>query len=205
MTPLEIAEELVGLLTPGCNSNYIKIAGSLRRGRTNPKDIEIVCVPRLDITTDMFGNKVGTTSHLEAMIYTACLGNWAYDMKTKRNGPHYKRLRHVSGIACDLFITDEKRWGIIYTLRTGPGEFSQGLVTLAREQGRRVHEGLLHNHVFKRKMVQGADPHWVEIPCEKGEHCPLIIPTPEEIDFFTALGLRFLEPSQRTPEAITNS
>lgn len=199
MTLREVAEELVGLLTPACER--IEIAGSIRRGKPNPKDIEVVAIPKLVPVTDMFGIVVPMpeTNLLETCIEGVCEGDWAYDAVHKRNGPRYKRLRHVSGIACDLFITDSRRWGVIYTLRTGPSEFSQALVTLARKQGKRVNDGLLHNHRFIWNMTRDA-----EVPCDKGERCPLIIPTPEEIDFFTALGVRFLEPSQRTPEAITN-
>ena len=197
MNALEIAKELVSLLAPGCDRK--EIVGSLRRGVTKPKDIEIVAIPHITSTaiTDLFGGQVAAEeiNHLEAAIYTACLGDWAYDMAIKRNGPRYKRLRHHSGIACDLFLTDVKRWGAIYTIRTGPHKFSQMLVTRARHMGYRVHNGLLHGHTFS-KVTIGGKP--VEMPCEKGDTCPLIIPTLTEETFFSALKVEWLAPELRT-------
>jgi len=130
MTILEIANELVEILRPGCER--IEIAGSIRRGKVNPKDIEIVAIPRFteDADRDMFGNEYNPrrVNWLEANIFTALETGWGFDIAVRRNGSHYKRLMHHSGIACDLFITDARRWGAIYTIRTGPGQFSQMLV-----------------------------------------------------------------------------
>ena len=201
MTILEIASSLVELLRPGCER--IEIAGSLRRGKANPKDIEIVAIPQLSRVSkfDLFGNEcdIDETNHLESAIYSACLGNWAYDTTVKRDGPRYKRLRHHSGVACDLFIADARRWGAIYTIRTGPGEFSQRLVMRARRMGYRVHEGLLHGHTFRQHIVNGI---LREIPCEKGDACPLIIPTLTEEAFFSALKMDWTEPSARGIENV---
>ena len=201
MTILEIANSLVEILRPGCTC--IEIAGSLRRGSTTPKDIEIVTIPLISHTTetDLFGVKCGAIemNHLESAIYTACLGNWSYDLEVKRNGPRYKRLRHRSGVACDLLITDARRWGAIYTIRTGPDEFSKGLVTRARRMGYRVYEGLLHGHTFRQYHVNGQ---WKEKPCEKGDACPLIIPTLTEESFFTALKVDWIEPAARGAEKV---
>ena len=201
MTILEIANELVEILRPGCEC--IEIAGSIRRGKTTPKDIEIVAIPHFteDADRDMFGNEYNPRriSWLEANILTALETGWGFDSAVRRNGPHYKRLMHYSGVACDLFITDARRWGAIYTIRTGPGEFSQMLVTRARRRGYRVHEGLLHGHTFRQNNINGE---WKEIPCEKGDTCPLIIPTPTEKSFFDALNMAWIEPAARGVAAV---
>lgn len=204
MNALEIAHSLVATLSPGCER--IEIAGSLRRGKANPKDIEIVAIPHVTKSPirDMFGNEYDSEecNHLEAAIYTACLGDWAYDMAVKRNGPRYKRLRHISGIACDLFITDARRWGAIYTIRTGPGEFSQMLVSRARRLGMFVDEGLLHNH--RRAYRETWDGRTnIPLPCEKGDACPLIIPTPTEESFFAALKVDWIAPELRGVQKVT--
>lgn len=198
MTALEIAKSLIDILAPGCER--VEIAGSLRRGKTNPKDIEIVAIPSITERPirDMFGVEYDSESfnHLEAVLYTACLGDWAYDLTVKRNGPRYKRLRHASGIACDLFIADVRRWGAIYAIRTGPGEFSQTLVTRAHKLGMFVDGGLLHHH--RRAYRETGDGHaTIPLPCEKGEACPLVIPTLTEEAFFSALGVRWIAPELR--------
>lgn len=198
MTILKVANALIEILRPGCER--IEMAGSIRRGKPDPKDIEIVAIPCLmnQFETDMFGNPYNfeTVNHLETAIYTACLGDWAYDSTVKRNGPRYKRLKHHSGIACDLFITDAWRWGAIYTIRTGPAEFSQMLVMRAHKLGMFVDNGLLHQH--RRAYQETEDGHaTIPLPCPKGDACPLIIPTPTEEKFFAALKVDWIAPEIR--------
>jgi len=198
MTILEIANSLVETLRAGCER--IEIAGSLRRGKTNPKDIEIVAIPHFtdDEDRDMFGNEYNRrrVNWLEANIFTALETGWGFDKEVRRDGPRYKRLIHHNGVACDLFITDIRRWGAIYTIRTGPGEFSQMLVTRAHKLGMFVDGGLLHQH--RRTYRETQDGHaTVPLPCPKGDACPLIIPTHNEEAFFDALGMNWIEPISR--------
>ena len=191
---LGIALRLVEDLESGCTR--IEIAGSLRRGKPEVKDIEIAAIPRVTIETieDMFGDSCGT---VEVFHFEEHLGNlldlelgweWELDPVQRRNGPRYKRLRHkIAGICCDLFLTTERGWGGCLAIRTGPWDFSRALVTLARRQWKHVADGYLVHHHPKPK---GG--------CPKGSSCPLIVPTPEEADFFAALDLPWIEPCDRT-------
>lgn len=193
-----IAQSLVEQLRSACIR--IAIAGSVRRRKPEPNDIEIVAVPSIGHyqISDLFGDTVEQhiVNHLDDAIDTLIdCGAWEFDPVTRRNGPRYKRLRHAaSGLCCDLFITDARRWGVIYTIRTGPGDFSKALVTYAHQRKMFVESGLLHGHppLFdaERKVV----------PCPLGEECSQIIETPEERDVFAALGLLWVDPSQRRPE-----
>ena len=93
-------------------------------------------------------------------------------------------------MACDLFLTTARGWGGALAIRTGPAEFSQALVTLALRQRKCVADGyLLHGH-----------PRFAKGGCSRGALCPLILPTPEETDFLSALGLPWCEPRDRTAE-----
>lgn len=183
--PQALAAQLCAVLASACER--LEIAGSIRRGKPDPKDIELVAIPHV-ITVpqnDMFGTPVSEHSSslldmsLEQLVE---LEGWEYDQVVKRNGPRYKRLRHVaSGVCCDLFITTPERWGVIFTIRTGPADFSQELVTRALRRGLKVDDGRLWR--LHRDNTRSE------------------IQTPTEQDFFAALGLPYLEPAQRRLEA----
>ncbi len=193
-----LARELVGFLAAGCVR--IEIAGSLRREKPEPGDIEIVAIPSLGAyeVRDLFEQVVErhVVTHLDqALALLLDEEAWVFDTEVKRNGPKYKRLKHVaSGICCDLFITDRRRWGYTFTVRTGPAEFSHALVTRALNHGQFFRDGLLHAHAPEFEMKQGKRE---TKPCPLGETCPNIIETPEEIDVFNVLGLTYIEPRLR--------
>jgi DNA polymerase/3'-5' exonuclease PolX len=195
-----IAYSLIEQLSSACTR--LLIAGSIRRGKPEPNDIEIVAIPYIGFFTvrDMFGAiaEEHAVNHLDEALSTLYgLHEWSLDWETKRNGPNYKRLRHLNtGICCDLFITDARRWGIIATIRTGPGEFSKALVSYARRQTMFVQGGLLHRH------APTLDLSGVVLPCPSGDSCMRIVETLEEGDVFKALGLPWIEPQRRTPEAL---
>jgi DNA polymerase/3'-5' exonuclease PolX len=190
---LRLAIGLRLALEPGCTR--IEIAGSVRRLKPEPHDLEIVAIPKIEEreARDLFGGQVGVHRVNVFEIVLAELlarGEWEFDPLLKRNGPKYKRLRHVaSGMCCDVFLATPAGWGGALAIRTGPADFSQGLVTLARRQRKHVADGyLVHGHM----KAEGG--------CPKGSSCPLIIPTLEELDFLGALGLPWCEPRDRTAE-----
>lgn len=195
-----LARELLAQLAPACDR--IMIAGSLRRQKPEPKDIELCCIPSLGVyeVRDMFDLVSNThvvnrlTDLLATFIHPG--GPWQYDTETPRNGEKYKRLRHVtSGICCDLFITDVRRWGYTFTVRTGPAEFSHALVTRALHQHRFFRDGLLHAHAPEFEMKQGKRE---AKPCPQGDACPHILETPDEPALFAGLGLDYIEPTRRS-------
>jgi DNA polymerase/3'-5' exonuclease PolX len=192
-----LADELAEALSPGCER--VSVAGSVRRGKPEVHDLEIVAIPRSEFVAT--GNLFGEMSELEIDHFGPTLrevldsGRWMFDHVLKRNGPRYKRLRDErTGVCCDLFLATPAGWGGALAIRTGPSDFSQALVTLALRQGKHVADGyLIHGHP---KPDRG---------CPAGAACPLIVPTPEETDFLSALGLPFLAPEHRTIEAIRHA
>jgi len=188
----QLAVALSLALEPGCER--INVAGSVRREKPEPHDLEIVAIPRIERVST--GNLFGEMSELEVDHFEPALnavleaGLWEFDPVLKRNGPRYKRLREVrTGMCCDVFLATYAGWGGAMVIRTGPADFSHDLVTLALRQRKHVADGyLVHGHM---KSENG---------CPKGSSCPLIIPTLDELAFFGALGLPWCEPKDRTAE-----
>jgi DNA polymerase/3'-5' exonuclease PolX len=183
----QLADELVEALRPGCER--IALAGSLRRSKAQPRDIEICAVPLRETgyaSVDLFGDPYDFRDDslldetIEVVIATSA---WDFDTNVRRNGPKYKRLLdHRTGVACDLFIADADNWGNIFTIRTGPGDFSQALVTRARRLGLKQDGGYLwRTHRDGTRTV---------VVCR------------EELDYFAALQVPWLEPAARTVDAL---
>lgn len=186
----QLAQDLCDTLAPGCER--IEIAGSIRRGKPDPKDIELVAIPRVSDEMqelDLFGNVTATIecNHLHnalQQLYANGTGAWTLDPDLPRNGPKYKRLKYWGQppVCCDLFITTPESWGVIFTIRTGPGDFSKELVTRARRLSMQVDGGQLwRTHRDGKRDV---------------------VPTPTEAAFFEALGLPYLVPAERTTQAL---
>jgi DNA polymerase/3'-5' exonuclease PolX len=163
---LEAAKKIYDLLAPVCQR--IEVAGSLRRGKPDVGDIEMVCVPMPK--TDLLGNEYLDTAEI---VYT--LARAGYTMP-RFNGEHFKQFS-VGPCNCDLFITTMPQWGVIYTIRTGSAEFSHRLVT-TRQKG-----GLLPSHLkVKDGRVWNGDD---------------ALDTRTEEDLFIALGLKWISPKDR--------
>lgn len=172
-----IADEICCLLSPFCER--IAIAGSIRRKRPEVGDVEIVCAPKLQ-ATGLFGD--GLPVDLVSVCCDTYLesGRMAHRLDKngrKSYGQKFKRLL-FEGFPLDLFsVLDQAQFGVIFTIRTGPAEFSKRLVTQKAWGGLmpenfRVNDGYLWN---------GAE----SVSC------------PEEIDFFRAIGAGWILPEQR--------
>ena len=182
-----IAGGLVLNLENFCTS--IAIGGSLRRLKPVVKDIEIICTPIIEEHRDLFGNLISLRSRLEDIAWIS----WG---KVIKNGLRYKQIELFQGINLDLFIClPPSHWGVLYTLRTGPDDFSRLCVT------RRNLGGYLPSdcHVKDNQVWRGGT--WVpgDIPnpelghWEGGE----VIPMPEESDFLKFLNLGWIPPEER--------
>jgi DNA polymerase/3'-5' exonuclease PolX len=117
----EIANRIITSLEPFCER--IVVAGSVRRGKPDVKDIEILAKPFSGIT-DLGGNLV------PADVDVSSLG------RVLKNGPKYKQIALSEGINLDLFlVTPPAQWGVLLAIRTGPADFSKRLVSIRRFGG----------------------------------------------------------------------
>lgn len=164
-----VALYVVDRLQPGCER--IEVAGSVRREQATVGDVEIVAVPKFRLEPkNLF------ESHWVSLldIEVARLG------VVLKGGDKYKQIRVLNRYTVDLFIQpDPATWGVNFALRTGSADFSKWLVTAAAcggalPEGMRVRDARL----------------W-----EAGRAEPL--DTPEEVDFFRALGQAWVPPQER--------
>lgn len=163
-----IAEELKELLAPACER--IEIAGSIRRQKPEPSDIELLCIPRF----------VGGVDQLDRELGCLMLKQIFDHRRNKRGsimyGPKNKLLLHKpSGIGVDIFSTTEECWPVALVVRTGGKSTNQEIATRAIERGMRF-------HAYGRGFTL---PDGGELVCLR------------EVDVFQAVGLRYLDPWER--------
>jgi DNA polymerase/3'-5' exonuclease PolX len=126
---LKIAEKYLEQLKPSCHR--IELGGSLRRKKNIIHDIEIVCVPFINLFTD---------EPIAEFINT--VNQW---QKIKGN-PEGKLTQRMlpEGISLDLFICNPENWGAIFLIRTGDWEFSKYWVdTVVKRNGYKQEGGYL--------------------------------------------------------------
>lgn len=177
-----IAKDVMAVLSPACTR--IAVAGSIRRGKEDVKDIEIVAAPDLSLMPTWkpleFGKPVHR-QHKTKLDEILALQRDHFKIKFEKQGDKYKKFTLIDyGISVDLFlVTAPASWGVQYLIRTGPADFSHWMVTQKR------YGGALPNGV---RVRDGSV--WDE---EDGHKYPM----PEEEDFLQLCGLGWLEPCQR--------
>lgn len=163
----QVAVEIVSKLTPYCDK--VEVAGSIRRGRANVHDIDIVAVPNEDklLAGGFFGRQ-----HL--------ISTMAYPAEPRTNGTKIATFLHKGrtieeDIAVDIYWATPETWGTLLLIRTGSKEHNIKLCMLARDKGWKLHasgEGLFD--AYDRRIASSA---------EEG--------------IFAALGLPFIPPGKR--------
>jgi len=185
----QIAEEIVTRLSLSCLR--VEIAGSVRREKSDCGDIEIVCIPRfIDAPqADLFGDTTVKQSALVARLGQLAEDGFLRSRPAEANGERYKKMWVMDGareiIQLDLFIVNppEQQWGAVLAIRTGSSDFSKWLVTPKRQGG-----------AMPSYLKQKGGALW---RVGKGEP-DVMIATPEEIDYFNALGIEYVEPRDRS-------
>lgn len=162
-----IANNILKILEPACQR--VTIAGSIRRCKPYPHDIELLCIPKYVDSVDMLDAKIQT------MIYFDMLGYRLNKLGSKVYGPKNKLLVHPSGIGVDVFSTDHQCWPVALVVRTGGERTNKEIAFRAIERGMRFHA---YGKGFTR--ADGS-----ELICQS------------EADVFRAVGLAYKEPWER--------
>lgn len=177
--PLEkaagLAKALKSLLEPACEK--IEIAGSIRRGKPETADGEIVAIPRWDDGRNALLHLMDTLvdqGQIQKAIVTDKNGK-----QVQRWGDLYRKVQY-QGFPVDVFLTDAESWGYQFALRTGPGDANMLVMT-------------------KLKYAKPKPPFSIEKGALWQDDQRLAVRTEEE--FFTLLGLPYMEPWQRSEAA----
>ena len=170
------AEAFAEQIRPFCHQ--VEIAGSIRRGKPDVGDVEVVCEPRVTQVkqSSLFGDDrsvselVALYARLDGLATAGDLG------RPTKSGDRYRQYPvPVLGCALDLFIVrPPAQWGVILAIRTGPASFSAELMRRAKQQGYEVRGGAL------QRQSDGAT-------------CL----TPDEDDVFDRLGWKWIAPQDR--------
>lgn len=163
-----IARRCVETLRPYCDR--IEIAGSIRRRKPEPGDIEIVAIPNGYELRDMLEEVVETGRDPRFAPAVESLGT------VLKGNPHSGRFIQVAlpeGITLDLFLATPENWGLIFAMRTGPAEYSHRVLACGWVmKGYHSIDGML---------------------CTVGHK----VPVHEEEDLFNLIGVPWIPPEDR--------
>lgn len=110
-----------------------EIVGSVRRQKPfDIKDIEILCIPKLEVVSDMFGAPLQPVSLLQSAI-PSLLREWR--ATTTRNGEKWKTIIFPDATKLDLFVVTAETYGTQMVIKTGPADYSHWVVTTKRNGG----------------------------------------------------------------------
>lgn len=206
--PLDIAQEaaqaLREKLAPYCER--IEIAGSIRRQRSDCKDIELVAIPLIAPSQGAGMLFADDRDQLADFLQLATRDPEKGLARPRRSadadrsppwGERYKVLawfyRH-RWLKVDLFTATPETWGTQFAIRTGGSDFSRLLVT-QRVQGGAMpvgHRLADHGTLQHRRYDDHGQLEWLAVPCET------------ETAFFQRLQIPEFPPPQRTERKLAD-
>lgn len=174
----QIIGELVELLRPACER--IEIAGSVRRGKLEVHDAEVVIVP----TPDLLPLTDDLIQYRKAQY--ALYG----EKRIKRWGSNYRGLL-FGGIKCELFMTNEDSWGYQYWLRTGPGDANHYIMNWLALKHVHAPVRFRDGYGWHSRSWRHDGKAWVADDKRR-------LRIASEEDLFAVLGMPFIPPAERT-------
>lgn len=169
-----LAEKVCKVLEPFCER--VVVAGSIRRGKAEVNDIDIVAMPKpLDLPGALGGTAHFNESQVWKDLIPKALVKWG--LRLEASGQELSRLSFpLSGLQVDVYRARAETWGVILLVRTGSKEHNVKLCTLARSKGLKLSaaEGVVAQDGFGKIMA-----------CRSEE------------EIFSALGLAYVEPKDR--------
>lgn len=163
---LAVAAQLQAILFPACER--IAIAGSLRRGKPDVGDIELLFIPKLSKRPDgLFDERIVDVCFevCEKLLRDGVLakrpnvnGHFAWGEKNKL------AIHLPSGIGVDFFATSMDRWFMSLVIRTGPKDFNLRLIESASRKGLRVHAyGVFEKMTTGEKIIPNSEQEVLEL------------------------------------------
>lgn len=183
----------------GCYDRWY-IAGSIRRGKSDVSDVDHVVIAKwADVadSCDLFATPKLTNllwARLDDIIGSGIIkmskhiyGTTGFRWGDKQRGIDFRGFNH------EVLTTSDENWGSALAIKTGPPDFSRGLVTGLLEHGYRNKDGSVWTCDIctscHRRGCEACDNTGL-VPVNK-----LSVYTEEE--FFTLAGFKYIEPGQR--------
>lgn len=160
-----VADTVIAKLAPYCDR--LCVAGSVRRGKAECRDLEVVCIPKQTPQNNMFQERIGW---MRERAFCNTVNQWK-KVKGEPTGKYTQRIL-PGGETLDLFIATPENWGLILVVRTGSVDYIKKIASRWVSFGYHGVDGMLHD----------------------GYHS---IPIREEKELFDILGLPFVEPKDR--------
>jgi hypothetical protein len=212
-----LAQELVGLLEDSCVR--IQVAGSVRRKKPRPSDIEIVVEPIIGEIrqVDLLGNpgEPIKSSHRINLFDERCkelIRRGMLEKRQKSNGQTAWGEKAKLGIIylggewapVDIFsVIEPATWGVILALKTGPGDFSKVLVNHAHTIGRKVVGGRVWAMGHLSSEDQRMLSHMPSTQCLRCKPYDVVeLEADAEVAYFEALGIPCWPPEKRTAQRL---
>lgn len=188
----DIAMQVWGKLKPFCE--IAKIAGSIRREKPEVKDIEIVCLPKVEPLLDMFQDKIGETRVAGFVQAVRDLGEV---VKGKTDGK-YMQIKLPQGVNLDLFMPDDFDFFRQYAIRTGSADWTAKYIAGGWKNkgwcGSDAGLRLQSECVSKTSETDGKKSWKCVVPKDKQTLPPR---WGSEMEFFVWLGIKWVEPKFR--------
>jgi DNA polymerase/3'-5' exonuclease PolX len=163
----KIADRLIEQVTPF--SERVEIVGSVRRMKSEPGDLELLCIPKRVAVGQLQLFDAPITGPMQELVeivnsYEKVRG----DIKT---GKYCQRVL-PEGLKLDFFTATKDNWGYLSCIRTGSSNFSTMVASRWKELGYKGQDGYLTKD-------------------------GVIIPAHEEEELFELLKLKWVEPKFR--------
>lgn len=129
---VSVANQVLKDLKP--YSEKIEVAGSIRRGKTDPKDVDILLVPK-DVKAIEKIKKYGVKK----------------DQVRLKGNKIISFVKHK--IQVDVYITEPKSWGAMVMFLTGPSGYNIGLRIIAKKKGKLLNQYGLFDRKTKRFLA----------------------------------------------------
>jgi len=186
-----IAVDICHYIKNHCEENKIHIAGSVRRGKYDPKDIEIVLLPKRIEVKDMFGGIVSTPVTMDFKKHIDCIGKI---IKGTAEG-RMMQIELEQGIMLDLFMPAPDDFYRMYAIRTGSSFYAHNVIAggwlaigwCGSDMGLRRQDDC------KRFKDKAGKNKWICI--NKDGELPPVWQSEEE--FFDWIKVKFIHPSRR--------
>ena len=191
----EIAIGIWNKMKDLCEKNHCKVAGSIRREKPEVKDIEIVALPLVVDTKDLFDNVIGKVRSKDWVELVYSLGKSEVG---NPNGKYTKIQLRDHDIKLDLFMPTAEDFWRIFVIRTGSAEWVKNYIAggwsrngwCGTKDG-----GLMMKSQCKSFATAGGGTMWVPNVPESQKMKPPIWKS--EREFFEWLKLPYVEPKNR--------